>query len=151
MEIVAWSMHKYVMHGLLWSLHRSHHQKGRSFFEKNDWYFLFFAVLGSGFMISGARASYDWTFYIGLGITLYGATYLIVHDIIIHQRVKWLSRVNHPYINALRRAHRAHHANTGKDGGVSFGMLWVGPRYFQRSDADIAAKEKYRITKHING
>ena len=25
MEFVAWSVHKYVMHGFLWSLHKDHH------------------------------------------------------------------------------------------------------------------------------
>jgi beta-carotene 3-hydroxylase len=27
MEGVAWFSHKYIMHGLLWSLHRDHHKK----------------------------------------------------------------------------------------------------------------------------
>ena len=44
MEGVAWFAHKYVMHGLLWSWHRDHHQvEPDSFLEKND---LFFIVLG---------------------------------------------------------------------------------------------------------
>jgi beta-carotene 3-hydroxylase len=46
MELVAHLMHKYVMHGFLWSLHKSHHQKGKNFFEKNDYYFLIFATPG---------------------------------------------------------------------------------------------------------
>ena len=37
MEFVAWFTHKYVMHGLLWVLHRDHHQKDHdSFWERND-------------------------------------------------------------------------------------------------------------------
>jgi beta-carotene 3-hydroxylase len=136
MEFVAWSVHKYVMHGFLWSLHKTHHQKGRDFFEKNDWYFIFFAVLGSGFMLWGVLDVYSLAFYIGSGITLYGFTYLIVHDIIIHQRIRWLSKLDHPYTNALRRAHRAHHANIGKEGGVSFGMLWVDARYHYRKNQE---------------
>ena len=130
MELIAWSMHKYIMHGFLWSLHKTHHQKGKAFFEKNDWYFVFFAVLGSSFMLRGGLDGYNWLFFSGVGITLYGFTYLIVHDIIIHQRVRLFSKLNIPYINALRRAHRAHHANTGKEGAVSFGMLWVDARYY---------------------
>ena len=130
MELVAWSMHKYIMHGFLWSLHKTHHQKGKAFFEKNDWYFVFFAVLGSSFMVLGGMDSYNWLFFFGVGITCYGFTYLLVHDIIIHQRIRLFTKINSPYINALRRAHRAHHANTGKEGGVSFGMLWVDRRYY---------------------
>ena len=44
MEFVAWFTHKYVMHGLLWVLHKDHHQTEPGFFEKNDAFFLIFAV-----------------------------------------------------------------------------------------------------------
>jgi len=27
MEFMAWFIHKYIMHGLLWVLHKDHHQK----------------------------------------------------------------------------------------------------------------------------
>ena len=47
MEGVAWFTHKYVMHGLLWILHRDHHQKDHdSFLERNDSFFLIFAIPG---------------------------------------------------------------------------------------------------------
>ena len=36
MEFVAWSTHKYVMHGFLWRLHESHHRKREGAFELND-------------------------------------------------------------------------------------------------------------------
>jgi beta-carotene 3-hydroxylase len=130
MEFVAWAVHKYVMHGFLWSLHKSHHQKGKGFFELNDFYFLFFASLGISFIITGVNAGFDWKFFLGLGISIYGLTYLLVHDIIIHQRFKWLKGLNNSYINALRKAHRAHHGNTDKHGAVSFGMLWVDRKYY---------------------
>lgn len=130
MELVAWGVHKYVMHGFLWSLHKSHHQKSKGFFELNDFYFLFFASLGITFIITGVNAGFDWKFFIGLGISIYGFTYLVVHDIIIHQRFRWLKGLNNPYINGLRKAHKDHHSTVGKDGGVSFGMLWVDSKYF---------------------
>jgi len=44
MEFMAWFTHKYVMHGFLWYLHRDHHQGKEGFFEKNDSFFLIFAV-----------------------------------------------------------------------------------------------------------
>jgi beta-carotene 3-hydroxylase len=130
MEGVAWLTHRYVMHGFLWSLHQSHHQKSRGFFEKNDSYFLMFAILGCIFIYTGAVHGFDWRLGIGLGITGYGFTYLVVHDIIIHQRVRWFTKLNHPYFNALRRAHRDHHANVDKDAAVSYGMLVVSRKYF---------------------
>ena len=45
MEIVTWLTHKFVMHGFLWYLHEDHHQpKYQTFFEKNDWFFVIFAI-----------------------------------------------------------------------------------------------------------
>lgn len=130
MEWVAHVMHKYVMHGFLWSLHKSHHQKSRGFFEKNDFYFLIFATPGIALIISGVNAGFDWKFFLGLGIALYGFTYLFVHDILIHQRIKWFTRWDNRYIKALRKAHKAHHADVSKDAAVSYGMLWVDKQYF---------------------
>ena len=43
MEFVAWSAHKYLMHGWLWVWHADHHMPHHhkhGFFEKNDLFFL---------------------------------------------------------------------------------------------------------------
>lgn len=43
MEFIAWSNHKWVMHGFLWSLHKDHHLTdidGKPALQKNDWFFL---------------------------------------------------------------------------------------------------------------
>ncbi len=44
MEAVTWLTHKFVMHGFLWYLHEDHHQKQPGFFEKNDAFFVIFAI-----------------------------------------------------------------------------------------------------------
>ena len=45
MEFMAWFTHKYIMHGLLWSLHKDHHHKDHdSWFERNDSFFIFYAI-----------------------------------------------------------------------------------------------------------
>ena len=46
MEFVAWATHKYLMHGRLWSWHEDHHKphENDGFFEKNDRFFLVFAI-----------------------------------------------------------------------------------------------------------
>ena len=50
MEFMAWFTHKYVMHGFLWSLHKDHHKKDHdSWFERNDAFFIFYAVLSMSF------------------------------------------------------------------------------------------------------
>lgn len=131
MEGIAWLTHKYVMHGLLWSLHRDHHNHGKGFFQRNDFFFLIFAIPGWLFTMFGAMAVYDWKFFIGIGITLYGLAYFLVHEIFIHQRIKAFRKIHSRYADAVKRAHYAHHKHLGKENGESFGMLWVHPKYFR--------------------
>src|SRR5688500_7633408 len=89
MEAVAWLTHKYIMHGLLWRLHKDHHKKeSKGFFEDNDFFFLIFALPGIIALYAGMLNDYNFLFWIGLGITLYGFAYFIIHDIFIHQRFK---------------------------------------------------------------
>ena len=44
MELVAWFLHKYVMHGFGWFLHEDHHRSSKGRFEKNDIFGLFFSI-----------------------------------------------------------------------------------------------------------
>src|ERR1700761_2222003 len=89
MEAVAWSAHKYLMHGWLWTLHRDHHRKeDAGFLERNDFFFLIFALPGIACFLVGALHGYNWLFWTGIGITCYGLAYFFVHDIFIHQRFK---------------------------------------------------------------
>lgn len=131
MEFVAWFTHKYIMHGFLWSLHRDHHRRDHSgFFERNDFFFLIFAIPGISLMYVGFQDGIaDPRLWIGLGISLYGMAYVFVHDIFIHQRVKVLTRTQNVYLRALRKAHKIHHKHVDKEDGECFGMLSV-PRKF---------------------
>jgi len=138
MECVAWLAHKYLMHGLLWTLHEDHHQKNpSSFFEKNDYFFLIFATPGVICLAVGLSGLVPWLLYVGLGITLYGAAYFLVHDLFIHQRFPVFRRSDNVYLRGIRRAHKMHHKHLGKEDGECFGMLWVPFRYFRE-----AAKKK---------
>jgi beta-carotene 3-hydroxylase len=67
----------------------------------------------------------DISFAIGIGITLYGLCYFLVHDVFIHQRIKWFRRSNNRYFKGIRKAHKMHHKHRGKEDGECFGMLWV--------------------------
>ena len=133
MEGVAWFTHKYVMHGFLWVLHKDHHDRSNhSPFEKNDFFFLIFALPGSLFIILGSQIGIDFfLFWIGIGITLYGAAYFFVHDLFIHQRVKVLKKTKNPYLLGIRRGHKVHHKQLGKEDGECFGMLIVPLKYFK--------------------
>ncbi|MEO6684140.1 MAG: beta-carotene hydroxylase [Ginsengibacter sp.] len=132
MECTAWFVHKYVMHGLLWYLHKDHHKKESSgFFEHNDFFFLIFAIPGILCLYFGSQNNFNALFWIGAGITLYGMAYFFVHDIFIHQRFKIFRNSDNKYFKAIRRAHKVHHKHIGKEEGECFGMLWVPMKYFK--------------------
>src|SRR5437763_271427 len=88
MEGATWLTHKYIMHGILWTLHKDHHQKGSGVFEKNDLFFIIFAIPSFLLIYFGTCNSVFWMQAIGFGIMAYGIAYFIVHDVIIHQRFK---------------------------------------------------------------
>ena len=134
MEFVAWFAHKYVMHGFLWSWHEDHHKphfEKEGFFERNDLFFLVFAIPSASSYIFGSVYQIAWLFCIGIGISVYGFIYFIVHDVYIHRRFKWFSNLDGWYTKGITKAHGAHHAHTTKDSGESFGLLLVDPQYFK--------------------
>lgn len=127
MEFVAWSSHKYIMHGFGWGWHRDHHEPHDKLLEKNDLY----AVFGAGMSITafsvgsplvlGAHAWWPAT-WIGIGILAYGVIYTVIHDGLVHQRYfRWVPKRG--YAKRLVQAHKLHHATIGKEGGVSFGFV----------------------------
>jgi len=129
MEGVAWSSHRYIMHGFGWGWHRDHHEPHDRFVEKNDLFALFGAgmsismfAIGSP-MIRGAAAWAPGT-WIGLGILIYGIIYTLIHDGLVHQRwFRWVPKRG--YAKRLVQAHKLHHATVGKEGGVSFGFVFA--------------------------
>lgn len=125
MELVAWSVHRYVMHGPLgWAWHRSHHEETEGVFEVNDLYAVVFTVL-SGALITFGIAGVWPLRQIGIGLMIYGILYFVVHDGLVHQR--WPFRVvpRRGYLKHLVQAHKMHHAVDGRDGCVSFGFLFA--------------------------
>lgn len=131
MEAVAWTAHKYLMHGLLWKIHKDHHVLTGKTFQRNDWFFLIFAIPSWLFMMFGIMAGCDWRMWVGIGIACYGVAYTFVHEIVIHQRIKLFRRTKNIYLIALRKAHRAHHKHLTKEDGECFGMLVVPKKYFE--------------------
>ncbi|MGO4875849.1 sterol desaturase family protein [Pedobacter psychrotolerans] len=123
MECLSWFIHKYLFHGPLWFLHKSHHQKSHSFLEWNDVFALLFAALALYLMYLD-RKSYGYRFFIGLGITLYGIIYFVIHDWFVHRRFKTFKSKN-TYLQMVRKAHKIHHKNQRKEKGKAFGLLFV--------------------------
>ncbi len=121
MEPVTYLAHRFVMHGIGWALHRSHHAAAAGRFEANDAFPLVFGSLtvlamAVGFNVSSLR------FLVALtaGITLYGAAYGFVHDVYIHGRLGlWPRLPGSPVLERLRWAHGLHH----RYGGEPYGML----------------------------
>ena len=132
MEFVAWSVYKYIMHGFLWKLHKDHHKKDHdSWFERNDLFFIFYAIVSFINFYAWEEYSFWAGLPIGIGISFYGLSYFIVHDIFIHQRFKLFKKINNKYARGVRRAHKIHHKNINKSGGECFGMLLVPLKYFK--------------------
>jgi beta-carotene 3-hydroxylase len=136
MEGITWLTHRFVMHGFLWYLHEDHHKKGPGFFEKNDAFFLIFAVPCWLSIMFGMQFRIHWLTAAGFGIAAYGLAYFIVHEVIIHQRFHFFTRSNNTYIRAIRWAHKMHHKHLGKEDGESFGMLFIAKKYWQKVRAD---------------
>jgi len=69
--------------------------------------------------------------FIGIGISLYGLTYFLIHDVYIHQRFKWFRQLESTYSKAILRAHGAHHAVQTKEHCESFGLLIVAKKFYK--------------------
>jgi beta-carotene 3-hydroxylase len=136
MEGITWVTHKYIMHGPLWYLHEDHHQPKPGFFEKNDAFFLIFAVPTFFALLFASIYHIYWLMAIGFGVMAYGFAYFLVHDIIIHRRFKWFTRSNNNYVRAIRWAHKMHHKHLNKEDGESFGMLYVHRKYKKKVKRD---------------
>ncbi len=132
MEGATWLIHKYVMHGFLWRLHKDHHDHSNDgVLEKNDYFFVIFSVPTIALMYFGSLRGYDYVFFAGIGIMVYGLAYFFIHDLFIHQRIKVLTKTKNPYFLALRRAHKQHHKHLSKEHGECFGFLYVPLKYFR--------------------
>lgn len=128
MEFWAWFMHRFVQHGPLWFLHRSHHVRHPHPVERNDLFFLIYGFLSAVLFITGDNGG-RWWFWVGVGIACYGTVYFFVHDVLIHGRLRFWKKSQNTYLRALNMAHKTHHKTTGRDGSAEFGLLWVSPKY----------------------
>lgn len=145
MEFIAWSNHKYIMHGFLWQWHKDHHHndsynhttdhfKAKHGFEKNDLFFLIYAVPAFVLIFAGLYFHLIKLIFIGIGISLYGITYFIIHDVFIHQRIRvpFLIKNQPAYLKALLKAHYAHHQPNDRQDFNNFGLLIFPLRFFKK-------------------
>lgn len=132
-EFVAYWTHKYVMHGFLWTWHKSHHSRHNHALEKNDLFGVVFSIPSVGLFMYGIHFRNPYIFSIALGILLYGIFYLLFHDFIVHQRIRWRPSKRSAYLNRMINAHYVHHSKHSKDGCEAFGFLIVPERYARGS------------------
>lgn len=119
MEPVTYCVHRWVMHGPGLVLHRSHHRGRDAGWEANDAFPLIFAaIVGAALAIGFNVPAWSGLVWVGVGVTLYGAAYGLVHDVYIHGRLP-LFRRRFAGFERLADAHRLHH----RFGGEPYGML----------------------------
>jgi beta-carotene 3-hydroxylase len=130
MEFVAWFTHKYVMHGFLWVLHADHHRPVDRGWQKNDLFALFFSAISCPLIIVGLLQRWTPMLSFGLGMALYGAGYLLFHDVMFHRRIPGLRiRAKGRYLARIVHAHKVHHQSGGWHNATAFGFLYAGKEY----------------------
>ncbi len=129
MEFIAWFTHKYVMHGFLWILHKDHHIRDGRKFEWNDLFAVIFAIPSFLLIVSGTQGGFDWKFYLGLGIALYGLAYFLFHDVFVHGRLPLFQRLSNRYLRATITAHLDHHKPHAH---YNYGFLVAPWKYYQQ-------------------
>lgn len=144
MEVVTYVVHRFVMHGSFERLHISHHRNAAAEYadkspEPNDVFPLAFSVVvvaafWAGFNVSGLA----WFIPLFLGVTLYGIVYTVVHDGMIHGRIRWMKRLNSGWSKSLATAHRSHHHSNGEPYGMLF--PWLTMRQSQRPEVGVTAQ-----------
>ncbi|MBC7492087.1 MAG: sterol desaturase family protein [Novosphingobium sp.] len=149
MELFAYVVHRWVMHGPGWFLHASHHRARTGWFELNDLYAVIFAV--PSIVLIDLGVAYGWgggVTAVGAGIAGYGAIYFGFHDWIVHRRMPHRIVPRSAYFKRIVQAHRIHHVVESKHGTVSFGFLYAPPvnvlKRQLRSSEDAALRSPVR-------
>jgi beta-carotene 3-hydroxylase len=130
MEAFSWFIHKYLFHGSLWFIHKTHHRPKHSLLELNDVFSILFAAIALWLMWLG-HILLDYRFWIGMGISIYGIIYFVFHDWFIHSRFKAF-KSNNRYLTGIRRVHKIHHKSTEKKPSHEFGLLIASRKWFKK-------------------
>ncbi|MBL7978661.1 MAG: sterol desaturase family protein [Bacteroidetes Order II. Incertae sedis bacterium] len=123
MELAAYVLHRWVFHGWLWRIHRTHHETSQGVFEANDVFSVGFAAVSIAMMAYGWRPEVpDYWLGLGIGIAIYGMLYFIIHDLFTHKRF-WPFKSDNKALQTIRRAHQRHHQTTEKEGYEPYGLF----------------------------
>ncbi|MEL7832550.1 sterol desaturase family protein [Fodinibius sp. Rm-B-1B1-1] len=123
MEIISYLVHRFIFHGLLWDIHRSHHEPTHGLFELNDLFSVFFACISVYLMYRGRMAPIESiSFAVGVGIAVYGMLYFIIHDLFAHKRFMPF-KSDSKVMRLIRYAHQRHHQSINKEGQEPYGLF----------------------------
>ncbi|MGB3542207.1 sterol desaturase family protein [Rubrivirga sp.] len=138
MEVASYVLHRWLFHGVLWRLHRTHHDPEHGHGDGLEWNDLFsvaFGVLSVGLIWIGREAPLESTaFPLGIGIAVYGALYFVLHDLYAHGRLGRF-RTKNSAAQSVKRAHGRHHQSLTKRGQEPYGLFLFPPsmgRRFER-------------------
>lgn len=132
MEVVSYATHRWVMHGIGITLHRSHHRNGPARLEANDLFPVMFSVIGVTLFATATIGGVGWLLPVAIGVTLYGAAYAFVHDVYIHGRLPVRIPENR-YLVWVRDSHQLHHRFNGEPYGM---LVPVVPRELRERAAN---------------
>jgi beta-carotene 3-hydroxylase len=126
MEGIVTLIHRHIMHGIGWHLHRSHHVERLGGLELNDFYSIGFSALGFVLFVLGAKIG-GILLWIAIGYSIYGLLYFLVHDGLVHGRLAIAWRPRSGYLHRLIAAHYIHHRSDGRLPAISCGFLYAPP------------------------
>jgi len=130
MELWSAVLHGRIWHRALWVLHESHHApQGR--WERNDILSVTHAPIAIALILYGCIATpsvgREVAYGIGIGMTVFGFAYTLVHDGLVHGRLPVEFLKKFAYLRRVRNAHLVHH----RTGAAPYG-LFAGPWVVRR-------------------
>lgn len=126
MEFWAMLLHGRLWHGPWWPAHKSHHTPRTGPFEANDVFAALHASIAICLIVGGLERQLGAHSHLfvaaGYGMTLFGVSYFVVHDGLIHGRlpVAFLGRVR--WLRRVRNAHQVHHRLDAAPYGLFLGQ-----------------------------
>ena len=122
-EVFSYTAHRFLFHGILWKIHRTHHEAAKGAFELNDIFSAIFALCSILLMVFAEKPLINSiAFPIGLGISIYGFVYFIIHDFFTHRRFLPF-KSSSKLLLIIRAAHQRHHQTTEKIGIAPYGLF----------------------------
>lgn len=128
-----WSrvVHNHIWHGFLWRVHRSHHRLQPGW-EANDIFGILHAIPAAAMIVWGTLGPTIFrqvVFGIGLGMTFFGLSYMLVHDGYIHGRLPMGFLDRFAWMRRIKHAHGVHHQTNRAPYG-----LFLGPQEIAGQD-----------------